>query len=222
MRVEIVMSREPFAVSSTSLTINVGACGGESRRPHIEFTRLSNALSQRLRDNPLEVREIEWLVDIGESPELQGFTSKRGVYIPGDHDHSARWIDRTNSFEQFDTVRSGKCDVEQNQLGPGEDRELQTFVARQCTEDAVALLSEITAEDVHHVRVVVDYENPGGRGCQRHHERPSSSEMPLLPSCDGWLSLRFLLSAAAGPGIGLGRRLVPTRGLGRASHCGRP
>src|SRR5215470_8695353 len=106
MRVEIVMSREPFAVSSTSLTINAGACNGESRRPQLVHARLSRALSQRHRDNPLEVREIEWLVDIGESPELQGFASKCGVYIPGDHDHSARWIDRTNSFEQFDTVRS--------------------------------------------------------------------------------------------------------------------
>src|SRR5215831_1086052 len=147
----------------------------------IEFTRLSNALSQRLCDNPLEVGEIEWLVDIGESPELQGFTSKRGVHIPGDHDYSGCWIDRTNSFEQFETVRPGKCDIEQNQLGPGEDGELQTFIARQCTEDTVAFLSETVVEDGQNMRVVVDYENPSGRGCQCHHGRPSSSEMPLLP-----------------------------------------
>src|SRR5215510_4058327 len=102
----------------------------------------SNTVSQRHRDDPLEVGEVEWLVDVRKRAELEGLTSKRGVCIPGDDDHSGSWIGRTDSFEQFDAVRPGKVEVEQNQLGSGEYGELQTIVARQCTEDTVALFSE--------------------------------------------------------------------------------
>jgi hypothetical protein len=43
---------------------------------------LSNPFAQRHRDDPLEVGEIEWLIDIGESAELEGLTRKHGVGIP--------------------------------------------------------------------------------------------------------------------------------------------
>src|SRR5262249_3146667 len=132
----------------------------------------SHTVSQRHRDDPLEVGEVEWLVDIGERAELKGLTSERGVCIPGDDDHSGRWIGRTDSFEQCDAVRPGKGEVEQNQLGSRENGELQTRVARQCTEDTVALFLETPAEDVDHIRVVVDHKNPAGGRRQRHGVRP--------------------------------------------------
>src|SRR5262245_38821774 len=146
----------------------------------------SHTVSQRHRDDPLEVGEVEWLVDISERAELEGLTSERGVGIPGDHDYSGGWSDRTDSFEQFDAVRPGQRYVEQNQLGSREDRELQALIARQGTEDTVALCSETSMEDVDHIRVVVDYKNPAGWRCRRHGCGPSFIREPLLPNCYRW------------------------------------
>src|SRR5262249_4842037 len=136
----------------------------------------SHTVAQRHCDDPLEVGEIEWLVDISERAELEGLPSEPGVGIPANHDYSGSRIDRTDSFEQFDAVRPGQRDVEQNQLGSREDRELQALIARQGTEDTVALCSETSMDDVDHIRVVVDYKNPAGWRCRRHGCGPSSSE----------------------------------------------
>lgn len=74
-------------------------------------------LSESHRDNPLEVVEIERLIDISERAELESLAGTPRVGISSDHDRSGGRIDRAESFEQFNAVHSGQRDVEQTNSG---------------------------------------------------------------------------------------------------------
>src|SRR5439155_12994941 len=118
---------------------------------------------ERHGDRPLEIGEIEWLVDIGKSTEFKGLSGQCKVCGPTHHQYTGGRFNRAHALEYIDAGHvASQRNIKQHDVRAGLDEELEALITAQSTLDPVPFLTEQCDENIDHLGVVIDDEDSGG------------------------------------------------------------